>query len=418
MKSRNAVTVVLLLVLVLGASLAGSFSVMSIFIDHYQTIGQIFAVELPVGLPASPSGLQQNRPRIAYLDEEEKRSVPMSFGRSLEDDPMLHAPPEENMIIVQEEDHIQGIRDDDGCVPIADWQSKSFPNCNSFHEIDLNRAVDEAVAGASMELLGTGFSRSAWRWNAERDAPIALKTHHLNGDFSEDSYELNRREAAAMGRLTSSPFVINIYGYCGLSALNELADFQFNTLQRYNRFIRKGKKSAESYFMKLQLASRVAVGVAHIHEIDGRPSMVHYDLNPSNVAIVADGKPKINDFNCAEFLRYNPKTNQTCGFKSRLQDPPWRAPEDVTIGNNNLLDEKVDVYALGHLLFTILTSRILPGKLHARFRDTNEPALVAIRTAMEMCFEPDPTKRPSSRDIVAVLMDAVEKLKPSAVQEK
>jgi serine/threonine protein kinase len=350
---------------------------------------------------------------------------------------MLHAPPGEEERVVQ--DHMQDNVLDDGCVAVADWQSKSFPNCNSFHELDLHRAVDESESsiGASIGLLGTGWFRSAWKWNVERDTSIALKTLRFDREFSEEFFELHRRDAVAMERLTASPFVMNIYGYCGQSALNELADFQFDTLEKYDRFLR-GKRSAEESLMKLQLASSVAVGVAHIHEIDERPSMVHYDLNPSNIAIVAGGKPKMNDFNTAEFLRYNPKTNQTCGFKSRLHDPWWRAPEEVTIGNTNLLDEKVDVYALGNLLYHILTTLSPRGKTtmstqhmeHARvvvaqgqqprlrveFKDTKEPALMAIREAMGMCFEPDPTKRPSSRSVTTVLMHALAKANP-VVQE-
>lgn len=47
-------------------------------------------------------------------------------------------------------------------------------------------------------------------------------------------------------------------------------------------------------------------------------TLVHYDLNPRNVAIVEGGKPKINDFNVAEFLTWDTRHNTTCGCTGRF----------------------------------------------------------------------------------------------------
>ena len=67
-----------------------------------------------------------------------------------------------------------------------------------------------------------------------------------------------------------------------------------------------------------------------------------------------DGSPKLNDFNVAEFLTYDPETNKPCGFRSRLHEPWWRAPEEMDLIDKTFVDEKVDVYALGEVLFHIL----------------------------------------------------------------
>lgn len=47
--------------------------------------------------------------------------------------------------------------------------------------------------------------------------------HRLERDFLPEYYELHRRDAVAMERLTSSPYVMDVFGYCGQSALTELA---------------------------------------------------------------------------------------------------------------------------------------------------------------------------------------------------
>ena len=206
----------------------------------------------------------------------------------------------------------------------------------------------------------------------------------------------------------------------------------------------RGNDDPESNLLKLQLGASVAVGVAHIHEIDDddRPSMVHYDLNPRNVAIVGAGKPKINDFNIAEFLHWNPKTNETCGFPSRLHEPWWRAPEEVTLnpGNDTALTAEVDVYALGSTLFHILTTHSPRGKmkkeraeevrekvlrgeppfLEDKYTKSKDPSIVAFRKAMKLCFEADPKKRGTSRQVADIMLTALleQKKKRKAKREK
>jgi serine/threonine protein kinase len=200
--------------------------------------------------------------------------------------------------------------------------------------------------------------------------------------------------------------------------------------------MRDNPQDPDLNLLKLRLAASVATGVAHIHEIDSddRPSMVHYDLNPHNVAMVSTGKPKINDFNTAEFLRWNPETNETCGFPSRLHEPWWRAPEEVTLDQEDrpLLNEKVDVYALGNLIFYILTlqhprglknkkERIAavrekvasgePPVLEETYAKSEDPAVEAFREAMKLCFEPDPRKRGSAREAADILLTALTDLK-------
>jgi serine/threonine protein kinase len=309
--------------------------------------------------------------------------------------------------------------------------TQSFPNCNVIHEMDVPQAVnDDNTNSTSLQLLGTGWFRSSWKWSNPSDTSVVLKTLRFDREFFDEYYDLHRRDALAMERLTHSPFIINIYGYCGQSALNELADFKWDSLEKFGRNLR-GREGADVNFLKLQLAASVSVGLAHVHELDDRPSMVHYDVNPRNVAVVSGGKPKLNDFNIAEFLHYNPKTNQTCGFRSRLHEPWWRAPEEVTIGNSNLLDEKVDIYALGNLLFHILTTHSPRGKMKRErmeevreivkkgirptmgqeYVNSTDSAIVAIKKAIHACHHYDPKQRPSARDVSNILMETVSVLR-------
>ena len=379
-------------------------------------------------------------PRIAFYELDDP--PPIRTHRDLPNDEMLHAPPG---FEASEQDRMKPDYTQGDCVPMHDWQTKSFPNCNLIHEYDMNAAGPgtyknntNLVLEDSLVLLGQGWFRHTWRLNTGATGEsVVLKTLRLEREFYDEFYDLHRRDAVAMERLTHSPFIMDIYGYCGQSALNELAEFGkglLASLEKVDRRMR-GNDDPDSNMLKLQLGASVAVGVAHIHEVDDddRPSMVHYDLNPRNVAIVSAGKPKINDFNIAEFLRWNPKTNETCGFPSRLHEPWWRAPEEVSLNpdNSTFLTAAVDVYALGSMLYHILTSHSPRGKmkkeraeevrekvmrgeppdLDKEYTKSKDPSIVAFRKAMKLCFVADPKKRGTAREVADILLSALLELK-------
>lgn len=331
----------------------------------------------------------------------------------------------------QQQQHAYDSGIDGRCIPLSDWQTAWFINCNQIHELHLTAASERNDHEEQLAVLGEGWFRTTWKLDQWNNETTVLKTLRMEREFHAEYYELHRRDAVAMERLTWSEFVVNIYGYCGQSAINEIADFPYvgiKDLEKFNRRIR-GSRSPTADKIKLQIAASIAQGVADIHSIDGteRATMVHYDLNPRNIAMFAHGRPKINDFNIAEFLKYDPATNRTCGFPNRMHLPWWRAPEEVGLEETNMLDEKVDVYALGKILFAILTTHAPHGKMKAEFmeatrasvlrgdppelpppfRKTTNPAHKAFIESMNRCFEKDPAKRASAQEIAHILMNAL-----------
>jgi serine/threonine protein kinase len=328
----------------------------------------------------------------------------------------------------------------DPCVPMADWQTQSFVTCNVLHEIDMGLGASETDTDASttpaqsLKPLGEGWFRTTWKMDTATDTTV-LKTLRVVRDFTPEFYELHRRDAVAMERLTSSKFVMDVYAYCGQSAVNEMADFAVPGIQNLEAFDRRmrGQNSRQGDMMKLRVAASIATGVADIHGVesmDGRPSMVHYDINPRNVAMCAGGRPKLNDFNIGEFLRWNPETNETCGFPSRMHEPWWRAPEEMntTVKEDTVrLDEKVDIYALGNVLYHILTTHSPRGKMKRErmeivrpavaqgiapelpepYASGTDPIYAAFRDAMALCFAKDPKERGSAEEVANVLTNAV-----------
>jgi tetratricopeptide (TPR) repeat protein len=103
-----------------------------------------------------------------------------------------------------------------------------------------------------------------------------------------------------------------------------------------------GRSSAE-----LLLTLARAIEAAH------RAGIVHRDLKPSNVLFTQDGTPKITDFGLAKF--FEEESRETLSGEL-LGTPSYMAPEQAR-GNAREVGPAADIYALGALLYEMLTGR-------------------------------------------------------------
>jgi tetratricopeptide (TPR) repeat protein len=142
------------------------------------------------------------------------------------------------------------------------------------------------------------------------------------------------------------------------------------------------------------LAETLARAIQHAHA----RNLVHRDLKPANILLTGDGIPKITDFGLAKQLELNGAGPTQSG--ELLGTPSYMAPEQ-TEGRPDAIGPAVDVYALGVILYELLTGR--PPFTGVTPLDT----LVQVRSS-----EPLPPSRVQPkvpRDLEAVCLKCLEK---------
>lgn len=106
--------------------------------------------------------------------------------------------------------------------------------------------------------------------------------------------------------------------------------------------------------LRLRILTNVLAGLEHAHtltDLDGTPlEVVHRDVSPHNVFITYDGRVKLVDFGVAKTLAASHHTRPGT-LKGKLA---YMAPEQF---QRTSVDRRVDVFALGVMLWEMLAGR-------------------------------------------------------------
>lgn len=230
---------------------------------------------------------------------------------------------------------------------------------------------------------------------------VALKMILSGGHASSDDLVRFKMEAEAVACL-EHPHIIKIY------EVNEVEGRPYFSLE----FCAGGSladKLNGTPWPPVKAAELILVLARAIHAAH-QVGIVHRDLKPANVLLAADGSPRITDFGLAKRMDsvHGPtRTGDVMGT------PSYMAPEQAS-GNSHKVGPVTDVYALGALLYELLTGRppfraatqletvlqvlnadlVPPRKLQPRLpRD--------LETVCLQCLRREPHKRPHSAQALA-----------------
>ncbi|WP_440329124.1 Stk1 family PASTA domain-containing Ser/Thr kinase [Mitsuokella multacida] len=255
------------------------------------------------------------------------------------------------------------------------------------------------------ELIGGGGMADVYK---ARDCllnrPVAVKILHEEFKQDKEFVDKFQREAQAAARL-SHPNIVNIYDV-GVADGDHYIVMEYvpgRTLK--DRIRQEGHLSVSE---SLRVAREIAEALAHAHA----NNLVHCDIKPHNILMMADGHAKVADFGIARAV-----TESTMTYSGNvIGSVHYFSPEQA---KGTMITPKSDVYSLGVVLYEMLTGKLpftgdnpvsiavkqlQEGPVPVRQIDPAIPPVIEAIGSKAM--SKDPAMRPTSAELVQDISQA------------
>jgi len=157
----------------------------------------------------------------------------------------------------------------------------------------------------SVFIVDTDDDEGVTSVNSDGTRVIIYKSIRFDVKYQTNKYETMRKDSLVAEKLSSSPMIVDVYGFCALGHLGEampngdLEDASVPTggegveLEDSEDLDPQNNFTAEQ---KLQFALEMAKSISLLHSYSGGV-IVHDDIQLSQFLFTADGHLKLNDFN-------------------------------------------------------------------------------------------------------------------------
>jgi serine/threonine protein kinase/tetratricopeptide (TPR) repeat protein len=279
-----------------------------------------------------------------------------------------------------------------------------------------------------LSLLGAGGMGEVYLARDTRlGRQVAIKT--LLGSTSSTGLRPSRllQEARAAATLTH-PNIAAIHDVIEIDGVPMIV-MEYVPGQSLDAYLRTGRPSLDQVIAWGEQVAE-ALGTAHAHGI------IHCDIKPGNIRLTPDGTIKVLDFGVARVRSLTaedgaetaPVTAATTVSSPAVGGtPPYMAPEQLL---SRQVDPRTDVYALGVLLFELLTGRrpfdaaggvdlglqILSGRVPV-VTDVNPSVPRAVSSVVSRAMARQPSDRYGSAAEVAAALRVARDIASSTERE-
>lgn len=173
---------------------------------------------------------------------------------------------------------------------------------------------------------------------------VAVKTMRAGAYACPEELARFRREAEAVAALRH-PNIVQIHD------AGEIAGHPYFTME----YVEGGTLAASlaNNPLPARRAAELLAILASAVQFAHQSGFLHRDLKPANILLTPDGAPRITDFGLVRAVNADPELTRS-GVP--VGTPKYMAPEQAA-GRTHEVGPAVDVYALGAVLYEMLTSR-------------------------------------------------------------
>ncbi|MDP6525971.1 MAG: protein kinase [Kiritimatiellia bacterium] len=204
-----------------------------------------------------------------------------------------------------------------------------------------------------LELLGRGGMGIVYKARQSRlERLVAIKIIPFKKDMDVEASERFLREAKTLASL-NHPNIITVYDF---GEIDGLCYFVMEFVEGCNLWELLSARSISPYDA-MNITLGVCNGLQHAHD----RGVVHRDIKPANILIDKSGVPKIADFGLAKILACAPGAPLLTASGQSMGTPFYMAPEqrDQSVE----VDQRADVYALGVIMYEMLTAQLPAGNV-------------------------------------------------------